>query len=398
LAVIRWLASLGAGGVIYMTPIIFHQVNLSASQVGQGLAASALIGTVARLLCGLLLDRGLRCSWPVRAAALLALAADLVLLQAQSFQGYVIGQLLIGIAAGLYFPAIELAVPLSTGSFPSSRGYALARSADALGVAMGALIGAVLAGLGLIRGVFLVEATAVLSMLLVLVWRPLPDGREALLHPRQGNVTALDDGVSAQGSWLLPLLPVLAVSIVATGMIALLQSALPLDLVRGGLDRPALSEAWSGGLIALQLGLLVLLQWPVGNWVAQHSLRFGLGVGLVSFSGGCVLLAGSALWTGGVGLIVLAVLPMAFAEAAFLPTAAEAMVEETPLQHRGLAMALFSQCFAISATVAPLLAGALLDHQGHGLLLWLLMALVCLLVLPLLQAVRPRYRVSPEQP
>ncbi len=394
---IRWLASLGAGGVIYMTPIIFHQVNLSASQVGQGLAASALIGTVARLLCGLLLDRGLRCSWPVRAAALLALAADLVLLQAQGFQGYVIGQLLIGIAAGLYFPAIELAVPLSTGAFPSSRGYALARSADALGVAMGALIGAVLAGLGLIRGVFLVEATAVLSMLLVLIWRPLPDGREALLHPRQGSVTALDDGVSAQGSWLLPLLPVLAVSIVATGMIALLQSALPLDLVRGGLDRPALSEAWSGGLIALQLGLLVLLQWPVGNWVAQHSLRFGLGVGLVSFSGGCVLLAGSALWTGGVGLIVLAVLPMAFAEAAFLPTAAEAMVEETPLQHRGLAMALFSQCFAISATGAPLLAGALLDHQGHGLLLWLLMAVLCLLVLPLLQAVRPRYRVSPEQ-
>nr|WP_186593833.1 MFS transporter [Synechococcus sp. RS9909] len=405
MAVIRWLASLGAGGVIYMTPIIFHQANLSASQVGQGLAASALIGTVARLLCGLLLDRGLRCSWPVRAAALLALAADLVLLQAQGFQGYVIGQLLIGIAAGLYFPAIELAVPLSTGAFPSSRGYALARSADALGVAMGALIGAVLAGLGLIRGVFLVEASAVLSMLLVLIWRPLPDGREAMLHPRQGSRQGSrqggftdGDGASGHGSWLLPLLPVLAVSIVATGMISLLQSALPLDLVRGGLDRPALSEAWSGGLIALQLGLLVLLQWPVGNWVAGRSLRFGLGVGLVSFSGGCVLLAGSALWTGGVGLIVLAVLPMAFAEAAFLPTAAEAMVEETPLQHRGLAMALFSQCFAISATGAPLLAGVLLDGQGHGLVLWLLMALVCLLVLPLLQAVRPRYRVSPEQP
>lgn len=380
-----------------MTPIIFHQEHLTASQVGQGLAASALIGTVARLLCGLLLDWGLRCSWPVRAAALLALAADLVLLQARGFQGYVIGQLLIGIAAGFYFPAIELAVPLSTGSFPSSRSYALARSADALGVAIGALIGAVLAGLGLIRGVFLVEAAAVLSMLLVLIGRPLPDDRQMQLRQDDG-VTHPEQAATAHWHWLLPLLPVLAVSIVATGMIALLQSALPLDLVRGGLDRPPLSEAWSGGLIALQLGLLVLLQWPVGNWAAQHSLRFGLGVGLVSFSSGCVLLAGSALWTGGVGLIVLAVLPMAFAEAAFLPTAAEAMVEETPLQHRGLAMALFSQCFAISATGAPLLAGALLDHQGHGLLLWLLMALVCLLVLPLLQGVRPRYRVSPEQP
>ena len=67
------LASIGAGGVIYMTPIIFHQVDLSASQVGQGLAAAALIGTVVRLLCGVLLDRGLSCSWPVRGAALLAL-------------------------------------------------------------------------------------------------------------------------------------------------------------------------------------------------------------------------------------------------------------------------------------------------------------------------------------
>ena len=53
--------------------------------------------------------------------------------------------------------------------------------------------------------------------------------------------------------------PVLAVSVVATGIIALMQSALPLDLVRGGLARPSLSETWSGALIAWQLGLLVLL-------------------------------------------------------------------------------------------------------------------------------------------
>ena len=59
LAWIRLLASVGAGGVIYMTTIIFHQVDLSASQVGQGLAAAALIGTVVRLLCGVLLDLSL---------------------------------------------------------------------------------------------------------------------------------------------------------------------------------------------------------------------------------------------------------------------------------------------------------------------------------------------------
>ena len=389
-ASIRLLASLGAGGVIYMTPMVFHQVSFTASQVGQGLAASALIGTAARLMSGVLLDRGLSCSWPVRAAAVLAFLADLVLFQAQGFNGYLAGQLLIGVAAGLYFPAIELAVPLSCTGFNSSRGYALARSADALGVAVGALIGAVVTALGLIRAVYLVEAAAVILMLVVLSLRPLPDGRAALLHPAAEDPIN-KDAASEGWHWLPPLAPVLAVSIVATGIIALMQSALPLDLVRGGMARAPLSEAWSGSLIALQLTLLVTLQWPVGNWVARRSLRFGLGMGLGGFVLGCLLLAASALWSGGIALIALAMLPIAFGEAAFLPTAAEAMVEETPLQHRGLAMALFSQCFAISATGAPLMAGFLLDQQGHGLLLWILMASVCLLMVPLLKAVRPRY-------
>ncbi len=321
--------------------------------------------------------------------------ADVVLLPSSSFSGYLCGQMLIGIAAGLYFPAIELAVPLSSSGFPSSRGYALARSADAFGVALGALGGALLAALDVIRAVYVVEATAVLTMLVVLALRPLPDGRQALMAAKDldaasaGNTTRSDP--NQRLGWLVPLVPVLAVSIVATGMVSLLQSALPLDLVRGGMERPALSEAWSGVLLALELGWLVVLQWPVGNWVSQRSLRFGLGIGLCSFAVGCMLLACSALFRGGVGLIAVAVLPMAFGKAAFLPTAAEAMIEETPLEHRGLAMALFSQCFAISATGAPLLAGALLDRQGHGLLLWLLMAALCISSLPLLNGVRPRY-------
>ena len=393
MASIRLLASLGAGGVIYLTPIVFHQASFTATQVGQGLAAAALIGTAARLLSGLLLDRGLSCSWPVRAAAVLAFIADVILLQAQGFGGYLTGQLLIGLAAGLYFPAIELAVPLSCAGFKSSRGYALARSADALGVASGALIGAIVTALGLIRAVYVVEAVAVVMMLLVLSWRPLPDGRAALLHLDKASEEPSSTSTTIRDGWrwLPPLLPVLAISIVATGMIALRQSALPLDLVRGGLSRPAVSEAGSGALIALQLALLVALQWPVGNWVAKRSLRFGLGMGLAGFVLGSVLLASSAFWSRGMVLISLAMVPLAFGEAAFLPSAAEAMVEETPLKHRGLSMALFSQCFAISATGAPLLAGALLDQQGHGVQLWLLMAVICLAVMPLLRTVRPRY-------
>ena len=91
--------------------------------------------------------------------------------------------------------------------------------------------------------------------------------------------------------WLLPLLPVLLISVVATGILALQQSALPLDLVRGGLLRPALSESHSSALIALQLTLLVSLQWPVGRWLSERSVAFGLGLSLAGFSLGCSLLA-----------------------------------------------------------------------------------------------------------
>ena len=67
----------------------------------------------------------------------------------------------------------------------------------------------------------------------------------------------------------------LAISVVATSMPALMQSALPLDLVRGGLNRAGQPESWSALLIGLQLGLLVLINGPWdGPW---RCARWGWG-------------------------------------------------------------------------------------------------------------------------
>ena len=376
-----------------MTPLIFHAIDFSASEVGSGLAISALIGTAVRLLSGSLLDRGLSCSWPVRGTTVLAILADLILFRATSYPSYLLGQLLLGTAAGLYWPAIELAVPLSCGPMPSSRGYALVRSGDALGIGIGALIGTLAAMAGALRLVYGVEAICMATVLILISITPLLSQRPGL---RDSTDAQIQTPSSSAGlwSWLMPLMPVLGVSIVATGILSLQQSALPLDLVRGGLERPGLSEGASGALIALQLGLLVILQWPVGRWLSERPPAFGLGLSLCSFSVGCLLLGLSSLLSQGTGLVLLALLPMALAQAAFLPTATEAVIEETPVQHRGLAMALFSQCFAVSAVVAPLFAGALLDRQGHGLVLWILMSGACLAVLPTLQRLRPRFNTD----
>ena len=373
--------------------MIFHAIDFSASQVGSGLAVSALIGTAVRLFSGSLLDRGLRCSWPVRGTTLLAVLADLTLFQADTYGGYLLGQLLLGTAAGLYWPAIELAVPLCCGS-PSGRGYALVRSADALGIGLGALLGSVAAFVGQLRLVYGVEAFCMTAVLILISIHPLEDSRT-----RPGKDSARQTERAPQSSglrWLGPLLPVLAVSVIATGILALQQSALPLDLVNGGLQRPALSESQSSGLIALQLSLLVILQWPVGRWLSDRSVMFGLSVSVAGFSVGSVLLALSSLSEHGLHFVLAALMPMALAQAAFLPTATEAVIEETPPGHRGLAMALFSQCFAISAMAAPLIGGALLDRQGHGLLLWLLTAAACLLILPVVRSIQPRFTDSSE--
>ncbi len=371
---------LGAGGVLYLTPMVFHQAHFSAGRVTEGLALAAVAGTLGRILCGVLLDRGLNCSVPVLMAALIAIAGDIRLIGTEAFGGYLQGQLLLGIAMGLYWPAIELAVPLSCAPVSSARAFALARSADALGIATGALGGALLAWRGLLRGVYVVDITCLLILLLVLLRRALPDPRpqDRLAHP------------SPLGQWLPALVPMLAITVLATAMPALMQSALPLDLVQGGLMRRALPESLGALTIGLQLGLLLLIQWPVGQALARRPVTTGLTLSLISFALGNLLLAASAFTTWGLPVLLLAQLPLALGEAAFLPTATEAVVELSPIEHQGLAMALLSQCFAISGFGAPLLAGRLLDAQGHAVGLWLLMALACLGGLLLVRDLAPR--------
>ena len=381
LASVRLVASFGAGGVLYLTPMVFHQADFSPAQVGSGLALAALAGTIGRFASGWLLDLGLSCGVPVLLAGLCGFLGDALLLGAHEQQGYIAGQLLMGMAGGLYWPAVELAVPLCSPPIPSARGYALSRTADAAGIAGGTLAGALLAQLGLLRGLYWVDMAAIVALAALLLWRPLPKA-----------VPARAAGVEQMplGRWLPALLPMLLLSVVATAIPPLMQSALPLDLVRGGLERDAQPEAISALLIGIPLVLLLLIQWPVGQALARRSVAVGLRLSLLCFSGGTALMALSALSEGGLGLVVLALVLLAFGQAAFLPTATEAVVELSPKGHGGLAMALFSQCFALSAFGAPLIAGLLLDHQGHGLVLWLLVALVCTLSLLLIGPIQRR--------
>jgi len=384
-SLVRLVGSIGAGGVLYLTPLVFHRADFSASSITEGVALAAVAGTAGRFASGWLLDRGLRCSLPVLLAVLLALAGDLQLITAHTVAAYVRGQLLQGVAMGLYWPAIELAVSATAGALGSPRGYALARTADALGIAVGALLGALLAAIGPLRGIYSVDLACLVVMGLLLLLAPLPPGRGAS-NSKQG-------GAVQWGRWLPALLPILLISVVATAVPVLMQSALPLDLVRGSLQRRGLPEASGALLIGGQLALLLLIQWPLGRWLAERPVHVGLRLSLVAFAAGALLLALSGFSAGaGLALVLLAQVPLAVGLAAFLPTATEAVVELSPPAHQGLAMALFSQCFAVSAFAAPLLAGRLLDGQGHGAGVWLVLFVAVLLGLPLVNRIASQQR------
>ena len=49
---IRFFSSVGAGGVIYLTSLIFNNIGLSATEIGSGFATSAIVGTITRIITG----------------------------------------------------------------------------------------------------------------------------------------------------------------------------------------------------------------------------------------------------------------------------------------------------------------------------------------------------------
>ncbi len=381
---IRLLTSFGTGATLYITPLIFNGIGFSATQIGTGISAAALAGTIARLTCGTLLDKGSSYISPIRFTAVISLFADFFLLRATHFNSYLHGQILLGIATGLYWPAIELAVPASSKDFPSSIGFALARSADALGIGFGALTGTLLTSIQRIRSVYLVDIICMVLLLTILSKvkfnRQSEEFNKKNYNTYKESIIANSSHYRTSGIW-----PIVLVTIVSTLTIALFQSAMPLDLVRGGVERISLSETTISGIITIQLMLLIIFQWPIGRWLAEKNPRFGLKFCLCAFSIACLVLGISSFFRNGIILISIAQVPISLAIAAFLPSATEIIIKKSPYQVRGMAMAFFSQSFAITSLLAPLLAGLILDRTGTAVLIWLITSGICLASIPVIR-------------
>ena len=138
---IRFFASFGAGGVIYLTSLIFNNLGLSATEIGLGFTISAILGTLARFFTGNYLNKKCKIRKPLIFSSFIGIAAGLFLIFSKDAYFYIVGQSLIGIAAGIYWPAAEFGVPYFCHPIDTRKAYSLVRSAEALGIFLGVSFG-----------------------------------------------------------------------------------------------------------------------------------------------------------------------------------------------------------------------------------------------------------------
>ena len=375
----RLLSQVGIGFTLFYAPIFFvSQVGLSATQVGIGIGLGSVTGLIGRILAGSWVDSP---TWGRRptllVSALVSAAADGVLVLAQGFPLFLLGNVLMGFGVGLYWPATETVAADLTAAQQRNEAYALVRLADNVGLGLGVVFGGLLISLtGAYRALFVVDGITFL-LFFGIIYGAIAETRPPGNPPKafwQGWGQALRDR---------PLLVFTLVNILLTSYLAQVQSTLPVYLNQ--VATTATGSGFSEGTLSLlftgHVVLAVVAQLPMARWLKQYpptqglagsALLWGVGFCLVWLTG---TQTGSYLWAG------LALGVMALAMVAYTPIASALVVAMAADDQRGVYLSVNSLAWAFGYLVAPPLGGWALDQgtaTAHGF--WLGLALT---VLPL---------------
>ena len=377
---IRFFASFGAGGVLYLTSLIFNNIGLSATEIGLGFTFSAILGTITRIISGKYLNKNKDISLPLLISSFMSIIASLFLFMAKDTFLYLFGQSLIGAAAGIYWPAAEIAVPYLCQPYPTPKAYALVRTSEAIGVFLGVFLGSLLNLFIHFKFIFLNDILCMITIIFLII-------RNKNIIEISLKKYASDNLINAksrQNNWHKNTTLILSSIILLTTCLALIQVSLPLDFVKGGVYRESISKNITSYVISFQLILLLLLQWPIGNWISNKDRFFGLQFSLVNFSIGTVLLfTSSYLKDFGLILMFIAIIFCSLGISSFLPTSSDIVFKIAPINQKGLALALLSQCFAFGYFLGPLISGRVIDFYGNASLMWLSISILCFLLVTL---------------
>ncbi|MBP0010399.1 MFS transporter [Roseofilum sp. Belize Diploria] len=360
LAAGRLLSQIGIGFTLFYAPIFFvNQVGLSATQVGLGLGCSAFSGILGRFLGGNFTDSP---QWGRRRtlllSALVSAFADVILALIVDFPTLVVGNLLMGLGIGLYWPATETVVADVTRIDQRNEAFALARLADNLGLGCGVLLGGILIEAGLnFRWLFVMDGVSFLGFF-ALIYTAIEETQPQ--NQKQQPQNSSNWGVALGDRQLQKFV---IVNLLFTTYLSQQQSTLPLYLsnflASGGFSPAIISSLFTG-----QIAFLALCQLPIARSLNRWSRSQSLMVSLSVWSASFVL-----VWiVGGVHQEALfwaisALIAMAVATAIYTPSASALVVDLAPEDLRGTYLAINAQCWAIGYLIGPSLGGWVLDQS-----------------------------------
>ena len=378
---IRFFASFGAGGVLYLTSLIFNNIGLSATEIGLGFTFSAILGTITRIISGKYLNKNKNIVIPLLISSFLSIIASFLLFMAKDTFLYLFGQSLIGASAGIYWPAAEIAVPYLCQPCSTPKAYALVRTSEAIGVFLGVFLGSLLNLFVYFKFIYLNDIFCMFTIILLIIKNK--NIIEITLREYASN--NLISSQSKQNKWHKNSKLILSSIILLTTCLALIQVSLPLDFVKGGIYRESISKNFTSYIISFQLILLLFIQWPIGNWISNKDRFFGLQFSLINFSVGSLLLFTSSYSKEfGLYLMFIAIIFCSLGISSFLPTSSDIVFKIAPNNQKGLALALLSQCFALGYFSGPLISGRVLDIYGNASLIWLNISILCFLLATLI--------------
>lgn len=363
LALGRLLSEVGTGFTLFYAPIFFvNQVGLSATAVGFALGSASISGVVGRILGGSFSDSQY---WGRRKTLLLSAAmsaiASLVLATANNFLILVIGNLLVGLGQGLYWPANESVVADLTAPEQRHEAYAVTRLADNLGLGMGVVLGgALISTTGAYRSLFIIDAISFVVFFGVVYFAI-----------QETYKPALTNSSAAKSSWLIALSDrrlfiYVLVNIIFTTYISQLHSTLPLFLknfVVLGASGAEFTEGTISVIFGWHLAIAIFTQLPVVRGLKRFTHPQAL-----SFSALMWAIGFSLVWVTGVATdrqlwwAIAAISVFAIAIVSYTPSASALITELAPKSQLGVYFSISSLCWAAGYFIGPPLGGWALDR------------------------------------
>ncbi|MFW6359911.1 MAG: MFS transporter [Chroococcales cyanobacterium] len=363
LAAGRLLSQVGTGFTLFYAPIFFvNEVGLSATLVGIALGSASVSGIFGRFIAGSLADSP---QWGRRPTLLLSAfisaIADVFLALTYNFPILVIGNLLMGLGIGLYWPATEAAVADLTTIENRNEAFAITRLADTLGLGIGVILGGVLiAAEWNYRWLFVIDGISFVVFFAVIYFAIA----ETYSFTPQQPQTVSQNWIVAFSDRRLMIFAI--VNILFTTYIAQTQSTIPLyfnNFVSGTGEEIGFSGSTISALFAWHIAFAALCQLPIARFLNRFSRPSALMLSLLSWGIGFTL-----IWVTGIvsnhALIpaVFALGIMAIGMVSYTPSASGLVVELAPESLRGVYLSINSQCWAVGYFIGPAIGGWAMDQ------------------------------------